>query len=685
MKKYLHAIVTAIFLFLIIATFNPFFSPGLYFDSTGAYRFLALHKITLLTILNILLAGWSIYRIYKKDLFTKLRNLDLLLIVFLIPAIISFLLSINKLNSLYGVGTSLESSLIEISNIIILTALLVINFKEELKLQIIIRGINTAISLTSIWFLFRYASTWSASTAPFKDFFNSLLFSLSGHISSLLPLTLLGMILGAYLIFNDIKDGYNKIKYIDIVNLIITGAAFTNLLNLWSQSKDISYLLLSVLAFGFIAFTLYEQNKKEITYIGCVLLISILTGLGIYFGLTKSTLETFNYSSLPLNMSLDITHKSFENNPLRVLFGNGSGNFSYAFDKYKDPAIVPNNIIINTGTPIVSEARINHPTVFLTELLHAYGYVGVLAMLGIIGSVLFNFWRKYKKSSETTDIFFMVLFLIASLSLLLNGYDFSLYLIFFIITAISIILLRENTLEIKPLTKVKEKSLFFITLIVLAVVLVASTISLVKETKLTAANSAIRKAKEAQVKADYDAYLSEVTKAFKSNPESQVFGREYVNAKYVELQRKNNGQNDDEVLKELNTLIEKYPLEYKNYYFAGRILMEKNDDENAIQFFLKALKYNTNHPDTYFQLSILYERKNDYQSALSSIENANRYDQKNIIYKLRYADVLYFVGEKETAKEIYKAFKEIVDQNPSNQQLQSLYKEADIERKLQTE
>lgn len=89
--------------------------------------------------------------------------------------------------------------------------------------------------------------------------------------------------------------------------------------------------------------------------------------------------------------------------------------------------------------------------------------------------------------------------------------------------------------------------------------------------------------------------------------------------------------NDDEAIKYFKRVIEINPADGDNYYFAGLSSLRKGREDDALAFFLDAVKNNTeNRADANFRAGQIYYKKNLYGDAISWLEKAVKDKPKHV-------------------------------------------------------
>lgn len=720
MNRKLTEIIIGIGILFILLTFNPFVSPGLYFDSTSAFTFMALHKVTILAIINvILLVVWSINVIKTKELQITSSKLYIPILIFIASSLISTIFSVNKTNSLYGFSSTLGNSFIETGMLGIFFFIFVNNIRDSESIQRILRYFNVAITLVVLWTIFRYAGTWSMSSIYLRDYVNSIFFTPSGHYSSLIILSLISVILSVGLTLSSILQNRSKvILIIDALSLLVTATGFFNFLNIAGTIKPYFYLISAIIAFSVIGYILFTNRRLKPTFVPLfgLMLLGLFIGFGSYFGVTHKKVQPNSYPSMPMNVSWNISLDSIKPSISKGLFGIGQSNFTYAFDRFKSDTLVPGNLTINNNAPSVPEIRINHAGSYFLEVLSAQGLVGLISFITIFAMFVVIGLRKMFTELHPMGVFSLIAFIVLGISTIVTGYDFALLFTLWILMAVLLVFLHEGEPTKNLNIALSGRSIEGngnLNYIIPAFLVILVGIVLFNTYNILNANVSAFWSKRYQSIGNLDAYQRSSYDAVNKYPKSDVFVRELVNANGAllisqldELQKKVNdnpeAKEDQEVINQANTLsnfqkgilsnllyaINQYPDEYRNYYLAGLLTSRVSEyanlgqDQAALEYFANAIEKNPYHPDTYFQMAKIYERNKNTNSAFNTIQLANAYDTNNLYYQVKYADILVSVEGYDHALSIYNAFKEFKDKNSDNQSIEEFYKTHDIDSKI---
>ncbi len=720
MNRKLIEFIIGVGLFLILLTFNPFTSPGVYFDSTSSFTFTALHKVTLLAVLNIvLLIFWVVRTIKTKELSITSSKLYLPIFLFVASSLLSTLFSINKTNSLLGFNSTLGNSFVETSMLAIFFFIFVNNVRDSEGVQNILRYFNISIAVTVLWTLFRYAGTWSNGSIFFRDYVNSVFFTPTGHYSSLVAITLTSLILSIGLTVNSIIQNKSRnILVIDSLVLLVIGTGFFNFLNIAGSSKPYFYLAAGLLSFTFIGYLLCTNRRLKPAFVPVLslVLLSLVLGLGSYFGITHRKVQPLSYPSMPLNVSWNISLDSIKSSISKGLLGIGQGNFAYGFDRFKSDSLVAGNLTINNNAPSVPEIRINHAGSYFLETLSAQGLFGLLALIAIFAMFVLTGAKKVFTEMPTMGAFGLLAFVVLGVSTVITGYDFSLLLTFWLLLGVLMVFYHENEPQKNLNIALAGRSFdtnhnlnYILPLILIAL----TSVVVYNGAKITDANVSVFWAKRFQSIGNLERYQNSSLDAVNKYPESDVMIRELANANGAilinqldTLQKKVTddpaSKDSQDVIDQANSLssfqkgilnnlafaMSKYPDEYKNYYLAGLLTSRISEyanlaqDQSALQYLSTSISLNPYHPDTYFQLAKLMERNKDYNTAFNNIQLANTYDTNNLFYQVKYADIFVEVQGYDQALKIYDVFKDYSDKNASNTQIQDFYKTQDIDAKI---
>jgi len=96
----------------------------------------------------------------------------------------------------------------------------------------------------------------------------------------------------------------------------------------------------------------------------------------------------------------------------------------------------------------------------------------------------------------------------------------------------------------------------------------------------------------------------------------------------------------------ISLIIHKRPISFRSYKLLGKLYLDKNLPEEALDEFLKALELESNDPELHFEIGKIYQAKSELDK--SYIKEAIFYLEKH----------LYFGGKKDAeVKEILKSLK----------------------------
>jgi tetratricopeptide (TPR) repeat protein len=731
---------------LILITFNPFIKPGLYLDSTGSYDFIASHKIVLLAILNFVLLLLWLVKIFKtKELAITSSKIYLFVFLWLISSVISVFFSINRLNSFLGFNATLAGSIIELMMLFIFFVFTVSNVRKYESGFNILRYFNVAISIVTLWFLYRFSSQAGFETASLKDYLNTYLFSPTGNYGSFITFTFVAFMLSLCFVITDILNSNRRWTLaIDCSTTFLAGIGFINFLDITDPNKNYLYIILSLLLLAALGFLYTNLPRLKPTFIPVALLfvLTIILGFVSYFGLTSKALENFSYPQTPIDISWNVTLDSIKSSLGTGIVGNGQGNFTYLFDAYKkDP--YSSELAKNGNAPFVPEIRLNHAGSYILEVLATQGILGFLTFVSLIVTVFIIGIKKYSKEFDLLGISVLTSLGIVVISLVSSRYDFSLLFLFWILLAVNFVLFYKDDAEHKLNLSIwggaylsrNEKNFNFVFPLLM---LIPVGVSLFYGYRITTSNSAAfwsvtyrelaAVASTQQNVGAYNRYTAEYQKyaalAVSRFDSSDTFIREFVNAQAVSLfsnleiitneikkdpkiidkietiQTMNNlSSSADQLNNQLQYAINLFPQDYKNYFmggsmFSGLGLYANNPDavnKKAIDYFTLSANRNSLHAPTYYELAVLYHKIKNYSAALSAIQLAEQ-QNPNIIYEIKMAEILKDSGAFEQALNIYKAFKTYVEGQKDNAQLKNLYASLnlddiipELERKVEAE
>ncbi len=715
--------ITGIGLILVLLTFNPLISPGLYFDSTRSYVFLSAHKVLLLAVINLILLGIWTWRVFKtKELNLTSTKIFLPVYLWVASFVLSTVFSINRQNSIYGFEATLQNSLFEMLMLFVFFFFVANNIRGQKAVQFVLRCVNISMSIIVVWLILRYSGGWSNGSIFFREYFNSTLFTPSGHYGSLLALVLASFFVSIGLVVTNILESKDKTSLIiDSLSVIILGTGFMNLLNVSGRTHNYFYMVLALVGLGLIFFMILNNKnlRNALVPVASLVGVSVILGLASYFGLTSTIFKGFNYPSVPIDVSWDVSVNSIHASLNKGFIGNGPSNFTYAFDLFKNESLVPNNLTINNNAPSVPELRINHAGSYFLEVLNSQGLLGIITFILVLAVTLYVAFRKLSSSTvDFTGIFVLLGFVTLALSTLVTGYDFSLLLLMWLYLGLTIAVLYEmeptKSLNISMASRtmrLEHNFNYFFTLILL----VCSLVTLYNGFFITSANVSAFWAKRYQSINDLANYQRSSLDAVNKYPNSDVFIRELVNANGAiliqniadlsqQVTKDPQAKQKQEVINQFNYLgtfqkgimsslfyaSNNYPDEYKNYYLAGILISRLSEfsnlsqDSSALDYFNATLLKNPTHPDTYYQIALIQERNKNPNAAFTAIRQANAYDVNNIIYQLKFADILVEVQGYDQGLTIYNNFKKLKEQNPSNQQIAALYDAQQIDKKIET-
>jgi tetratricopeptide (TPR) repeat protein len=726
MDKKLLNILLGSGLFLIITTFNPFFSSGLYFDSTASFTFIAAHKILLLGVLNAILLGfWFIKVIKTKQLKLTASKVYIPAFIFLGSAILSTFLSVNKLNSTFGFSSTLGTSVIESFLLLSFFFFFVNNIRSSESVISILRFVLLGVSLSFLWVLIRYASNSGFDSVYLREYVNSRLFSPLGGHSALMPIALLSMCLSSGLfMLNMIYKKHIPTLVIDGLNLTLATISFFNFASIEYKNKNYFFIVLGLLFFAFIGFLFaqYKNLKNALIPVLALIFVGTLGGLLFSKFIITKNMPGFGFPRVAADTSLSITLDSMQDSIVRRgLFGVGQGNFTYAFDFYKsESAVAGRPLTSNNAAPMVGEVRANYSGSYILEVLFGQGLLGMVSLLAVACFILYRSFKKLTTSFNFLHLFVSISFGIIFLSLFVQGYEAVLVLLFWLLAAISVVLIYEDEPQ-KDFDIAMNGSNQFSNLnyIIPLLLLVGTGFGLFNMYKITNANVSMFWGKVFQSLGNTDEYRKSAYNAVMKYPDSDVFVRELVNGngakliqEYQSLQRDiQNKQGDKEKLEEkdleefvprqtalnnsrvaiindLSEISRKYPNEYKNYYMLGALqtaiseLAEYSLDNEARDAFDQALARNKYHPATNYQLALIYERNKRPNEAFVNIDAAYRLNS-NDIYLVKYADIAAQIQDYDRALNIYKGFRTIKEQRSDDQNILKFYNAFNIDKKIE--
>ena len=93
----------------------------------------------------------------------------------------------------------------------------------------------------------------------------------------------------------------------------------------------------------------------------------------------------------------------------------------------------------------------------------------------------------------------------------------------------------------------------------------------------------------------------------------------------------------------------------KANYNYGVSLHQNNDLDNAIEFYKKALRLDTNHVNCYYNLGLIYQEKGDLSTAAEFYGEAATLDPSHVEARLNYCNILMASDDLAAAEECYIA------------------------------
>ncbi len=719
-------------LFIIVVIFNPLTFPGLYIDSTGSFSFIATLKISLLIILNIvLLIIWILKIKQTKELAVNSSVMYIPLIFWITSVLVSFFMSFNKNLSFYGMNYTLEYSFVEAISIFVFLIILINNVRTKEDLETIIRSIILGLSVSFVYTLIRYSGKWTISNEPFSYYFNSNTFTLLGDYTALPTISLIGTILALGLVVSDIVyQKSTKLLVVDTIFSVINTVIFVVSLNLASTKPEYIHLITAIFIITLIIYIIfsYSRTNKSFIPIVAIVLIGIILGLGLYYGITKNTAQPVTYPSVSLDAAWNITLDAIKGSVQSGIFGIGYGSFGYAFDQFKNESIalpinnrdgqpVLTNFTINGQSPSTEEIRVYQPSSIILGIILAQGIFGVVSLVILAGLAIYVFINKRIDNLGIIGTISFIAYITSILLFIFTKYDFTTIFISWLCLGIFIISASVDEPYKNLVIALAGRHINFGTnfnyilpsLVVLSLGYLAFRI-----VPIFLANYYAYQAKLAQQANNLDAYIQNANLAFSTFPRSDIFIRESVFSRAVKLsddidevlkkiKETNDKTNNDEINQRINEILAiqnilsrdlqlarvQNPLEYKNHYLEGLMLARVSElvklqmDGNAIQYFQAALQRNPYHPESYYQIAkILYrsaEDDNNRIAARNAITLALRYRPVNLSYQALYADILKSLGSYDQALEIYKFIKQVKEANPDNESIKSLYENQQIE------
>lgn len=731
MKNNIFEKIIGIGLLIIVIVFNPFVFAGLYVDSTNSYSFIASNKIYFLGILNaVLLLFWILKIRATKELNIVSSKIYIPVILWMVSGIVSYFLSVNRINSLYGYNFTLENSLIESGMVFIFFIIFINNIRTKEELENVLRYFMSGVSISLIYLIIRYAGTWTTNIEYLRDYFNVSTFSLTGHIGTVPILAISMFVLGLGLIISDLTYDRSKTQLvIDSINVVISGAVSFMLLNIGGIYPEYLHLIVLLILVGIVLYLVFTNLKLKQTLIPILALVglSAVFGLGLYFGLTKNASQPQVLPNVSLDATWNITLDSIKSPVERGLWGNGQGNYTYFFDYYKSEATaiaqladnnkVITNFTINAQAPSVEEIRSYQPGSYFLNVLFSQGLFGLAAFILLLIMTVTFAVKKGILSTNIMSFVSLIVFVTVMIFTIFLRYDFMLVLLLWLLLAIHTVSINEDEPQKNLIISLSGRYIDLnnnMNYLVPSVFLLLVLLTLFSTFKIFPGNYYLYEAKLAQIKGDLNGYQSKTNDALKALDVSDLAAREYVYSRditlleeYQKLQKKveenPDYKNSDEYKNKLTQLVATtqnlgrildnasavYPTEYKNYFLQGFILSKISEmvglsfDQTAEKYLTTSRNLNRFHPETLYELAKIYARHNDLTNAYSSITPAVSYRPDNLFYQALNADILKNIGNYQNALTIYKELKRVKDANPDNQQIQDFYKQQDIDKDIE--
>lgn len=723
-------------LFFVILIFNPFAFPGLYIDSTASFGFIAMPKIFLLIVLNsVLLVIWTI-KIYKtRELKILSSPIYFPIFLWIASLLISSLSGPNPIVSFYGMNNTLENSFIEGIMILLLFLITINNLKLREDLEEVTRFVVLGFSVSFLYTIIRYLSSWKLDNEFFGYYFNNNTFTLIGHYGSLPIVSLIAIILSTGLVISDIiYERTKKALIFDLIVLFISSSTYAITLNMGGYRPEYIYLIAGLILLSIIGYMVFSHIKLQITLIPVfgVIAIGLIAGFALHFGITKNVGQPINYPSLSIDATWNIVLDSIKGSLQAGLFGRGPGGFGYYFDVFKNESValpinniqgqpLLTNFTINAQSPSVEEIRVYQPGSLVLGILHAQGLFGILALILIVSVTISIAIKKGLENIGILGVIAFMSFIALIIISIFARYDFILMLIIWLTLAIFTISASTDEPNKNVSIMVTGRTYDFghnLNYLVPLLMLIGTLFAIANTYRIFIGDFYAYQAKLGQIANNIERYQLNANLAFASYPESDIFVRESVYASAItlsnqidelqkEITKNPEKANSEEITRKINDIIERQkvlindlqiaknfkPMEYKNYYLEGLMLsrlseiLELRLDSQAAQAFEEAKLRNSYHPDSYYQTAKLTlrnaKRETDYIAAANAISVAIRYRPVNFLYQSTYADVLKALGNYEGALQIYEALKQLKENNLNNEMIKRLYENENIEQKIE--
>ncbi len=344
---------------------------------------LELSKQTLLVFAaGIGLISWLLGVVISGQIKFRSTLLDKAVLSLLGASAIATVFSMARGKSLFGISISLSESLITILSLTVIYFLIVNVFDDRGKK--LMGVLNASLVETLIYGLLQMFSVYVFGF----DFSSSRAFNTVGSLNALgfLAAVALPLFIKSRLVIA-------KIPFVDFAKIgAVAGLAILIVLNWWVLWAIAIAGMLALIAFDSINFALWNTEGRKFT-LARFLMPMVVIVLGVFLLIVGFNLDSVK-KNFPVEVgpSFDLSTKVAKGAlSENALTGYGPENFSAAFDKYGAGALANStlsNLKFFDGT---SQA--------LNTVVHQ-GVVGALALLFLIGSILYTFVRYRHYVSE---------------------------------------------------------------------------------------------------------------------------------------------------------------------------------------------------------------------------------------------------------------------------------------------
>jgi len=383
---------------------------------------LELSKQTLL----VLVAGaglitWLLGVVISGQIKFRSTLLDKAVLITLGATVVATIFSITPDKSLFGVSISLSESLISVLALSIIYFLIVNIFDDRgKKLMSILAG---SFVLTLVYGLFQMFAVYVLGF----NFAHSRAFNTVGSLNSLGFLAAVALPL-----FIKNRLSVAKIPFFDVAKIgVVVGLAILIILNWWVLWIVAITGMLALIAFDSINFALWNQGGRFT--LARFLMPMVIIVLGVFLMVVG-----FNLNSVKKNFPVEIGPSFSLSTQIakgtlgeNVLTGYGPENFSVAFDKYGAKALANSTL---------SNLKFFDGTSYVANIVVHQGIIGVLALLFLLGSIIYIFVRYRHYISEgmidphlSSAIFAAVM--AASVGMFLYSFNTTLLFVFYVFLA----------------------------------------------------------------------------------------------------------------------------------------------------------------------------------------------------------------------------------------------------------